>query len=151
MLTEDMETWLLGFLPQTLSKYEWAVQLLKWAQEELHKFKNHGSTINYPIINDELIAAIEKSGSDTQSRKMLELVTVLRKHNRSLEKINKSESDAEIVDFALSDEYEKLVKCTLKDINNLKIGARLKVCIFAVMLIITMIIIFVGACERYLL
>lgn len=88
-----MNSFLLGIMPGMMAKYEYVHDLLMWAEQSVDKIKGHGSTINYPLIDSMLLAALEKASNDVGSVSLLKFVRELHSLNGRLDETNKHPDD----------------------------------------------------------
>jgi hypothetical protein len=81
-----MSDFLLGVMPGMLAKYEYAHDLLNWAQAGLDVIKAHHakSTIGYPTMDPLLLDSLEKVADDLGSVPLLKYVIKLRALNQHI-------------------------------------------------------------------
>ena len=106
-----MTNFLLSVMPGMMAKYEYAHDLLNWAEKSIAEIKVHKSTIGYPTMEPQLLSSLEKVAQDLGSVSLLRFVISLDKLNAQLKTANASPDDTSIVldaYFYLVDEIPKL-------------------------------------------
>jgi hypothetical protein len=108
-----MSDFLLGIMPGMMAKYEYAHDLLRWAQGGVDAVSAHHakSTIGYPTLDPLLLTSLENVAQDLGSVPLLQYVIKLRALNERLERTNANPSDdAGVIDtyFGLEDDMPPL-------------------------------------------
>ena len=106
-----MINFLLSVMPGMMAKYEYAHDLLNWAEKSIADIKVHKSTIGYPTLEPQLLSSLEKVAQDLGSVSLLRFVISLDKLNAQLKTANASSGDTNLVMdayFYLEDEIPKL-------------------------------------------
>ena len=106
-----MINFLLSVMPGMMAKYEYAHDLLNWAEKSIADIKVHKSTIGYPTLEPQLLSSLEKVAQDLGSVSLLRFVISLDKLNAQLKTANASSGDTNLgmdAYFYLEDEIPKL-------------------------------------------
>lgn len=104
-----MTTLLSGLLIGWMGEYEFARDLLAWAQAWVGSVKNHPSTVDYPRLEPALLDAIKKVAGDLGSVPLLKFAVQLEAMDKRIEAMNPKD-DGSVFDtyFGLKDEIPDL-------------------------------------------
>lgn len=94
-----MSDFLLSALPGLMAKYEYAHDLLTWAEQWHSGLKAHTSTVKYPTMEPLLLNSIEKVAHELGSVPLLKFSIELKRINTRLENLDPHNHGAVIDNF----------------------------------------------------
>lgn len=106
-----MKDFLLSVTPGMMVRYQYAHDLLKWAQNSVKEIKDHPATVGYPLVEPMLLSSLEKVAHEIGSVPLLQFAIKLTELNERLKKTNEDAGNTERVFdtfFTLQDDVPRL-------------------------------------------